>query len=81
MSPQRAATASLNLRLTLLPGSGSAGKKLPIKRAIKYTNLTIDGFSFELRYNASTIHGLPPGVEQPELGRYTVAGIQEAIKR
>jgi hypothetical protein len=58
-----------------------AGKKLPIKRAIKYTNLTIDGFSFELRYNASTVHGLPPGVETPELASYTVAGIQDAIKR
>jgi hypothetical protein len=58
-----------------------AGKKLPIKRAIRYTNLTIDGFSFELRYNTSTVHGLPPGVEQPELASYTVAGIQDAIKR
>jgi hypoxia up-regulated 1 len=43
--------------------------------------LTIDGFSFELRYNASTTHGLPPGVEKPELASYTVAGIQDAIKR
>eukprot|EP00882_Tetradesmus_deserticola_P024516 GHRQ01026801.1.p1 GENE.GHRQ01026801.1~~GHRQ01026801.1.p1 ORF type:complete len:260 (+),score=164.77 GHRQ01026801.1:1532-2311(+) len=58
-----------------------AGKKLPIKRAIKYNNLTIDGFSFELRYNASSVHGLPPGVERPELASYTVAGIQDAIKR
>jgi hypothetical protein len=31
--------------------------------------------------NASTTHGLPPGVEKPELASYTVAGICDAIKR
>uniref|UniRef100_A0A383VU00 Uncharacterized protein n=1 Tax=Tetradesmus obliquus TaxID=3088 RepID=A0A383VU00_TETOB len=72
-----ASSKSGHVLKNLLP----AGKKLPIKRAIKYTNLTIDGFSFELRYNASTVHGLPPGVESPELAKYTVAGIQDAIKR
>jgi hypothetical protein len=57
------------------------GKKLPIKRAIKYSNLTIDSFSFELRYNSSGVHGLPPGAVEPKLAEYTVSGIQEAIKR
>ncbi|KAF8058449.1 HSP70-17 [Scenedesmus sp. PABB004] len=58
-----------------------AGKKLPIKRAVKYSNLTIDGFSFALAYNASTPHGLPPGVCDPALAAYTVAGITDAIER
>eukprot|EP00879_Flechtneria_rotunda_P024057 GHRR01025481.1.p1 GENE.GHRR01025481.1~~GHRR01025481.1.p1 ORF type:complete len:539 (+),score=222.19 GHRR01025481.1:412-2028(+) len=62
---------------SLLP----AGKKLPIKRAIKYSNLTIDGFSFDLHYNTSTVHGLPPGVEDPQLASFQVSGIQDAIKR
>lgn len=58
-----------------------AGKKLPIKRAIKYNNLTIDGFNFELRYNSSDVHGLPPGTADPKLAEYTVSGIKEAITR
>jgi hypothetical protein len=57
------------------------GKKLPIKRAVKYSNLTIDGFSFTLAYNASALHGLPPGTNTPLLAQYTVAGISDAIKR
>jgi hypothetical protein len=52
-----------------------------VKRAVKYSNLTIDGFSFELRYNASGTHGLPPGVLDPKLAEYTVSGIKDAIKR
>lgn len=62
---------------SLLP----AGKKLPIKRAVKYNNLTIDGFSFELLYNASGLHGLPPGVQTAKVAQYSVSGIQGAIKR
>ena len=58
-----------------------AGKKLPIKRAVKYNNLTIDGFSFQLHYNTSGTHGLPPGVVDPKLAQYTVSGIKDAIKR
>lgn len=58
-----------------------AGKKLPIKRAVKYNNLTIDGFSFELLYNASGLHGLPPGVQTAKVAEYSVSGIQGAIKR
>jgi hypothetical protein len=58
-----------------------AGKKLPIKRAIKYNNLTIDSFSFDLQYNTSGAHGLPPGVTDPKLAQYTVSGIKDAIKR
>jgi hypothetical protein len=52
-----------------------------VKRAVKYSNLTIDGFSFELRYNASGTHGLPPGVSDPKLATYSVSGIKDAIKR
>jgi hypothetical protein len=48
---------------------------------VKYTNLTIDGFSFELRYNSSTTHGLPPGVTDPFLAGYTVSGISAAVQR
>lgn len=69
-------THSLTLYLSI-----SAGKKLPIKRAIKYNNLTIDGFSFELAYNASGSHGLPPGVVDAKLAEYIVSGIKEAVKR
>ena len=43
------------------PFNPPAGKKLPIKRAVKYSNLTADGFSFTLAYNGSALHGLPPG--------------------
>ena len=46
------------------------GKKLPVKRAVKYANLTGDGFDFTLSYNASGPHGLPPGVTDPLLARY-----------
>lgn len=58
-----------------------AGKKLPIKRAIKYTNLTQDAFSFRLVYNESSPHGLPPGVTDPLLAEYTVSGVQDAVER
>jgi hypothetical protein len=58
-----------------------AGKKLPIKRAIKYTNLTQDAFSFRLRYNESSPHGLPLGVTDPLLAEYTVSGVQDAVER
>ncbi len=54
---------------------------MPIKRAIKYNNLTIDSFSFDLHYNTSGSHGLPPGVTDPKLAEYTVSGIKDAIKR
>eukprot|EP00775_Hariotina_reticulata_P013787 gene13787-13908_t len=70
-------TKSGHVLKNLLP----AGKKLPIKRAVKYNNLTIDGFSFELRYNSSTTHGLPPGVSDPLLAAYTVSGITSAVQR
>jgi len=59
-----------------------AGKKLPIKRAIKYNNLTQDGFSFTLQYNESVPHGLPSSVRgEPLLAEFTISGIKEAIAR
>jgi hypoxia up-regulated 1 len=62
---------------SLLP----VGKKLPIKRAIKYTNLTVDTFSFSLSYNTSSLHSLPPGTSQPLLGTWAVSGIADVVKR
>jgi hypothetical protein len=59
-----------------------AGKKLPIKRAIKYNDLTQDGFSFRLLYNESVPHGLPSSVQgDPFLGEFTISGIKDAIAR
>lgn len=58
-----------------------AGKKLPIKRAVKYNNLTVDTFSFKLSYNASGPHGLPPGTSETLLGSWTVSGIASVVDR
>jgi hypoxia up-regulated 1 len=38
------------------------GKRLPARRAVKFHNITADGFTFALRYNSSSPRGLPPGV-------------------
>jgi hypoxia up-regulated 1 len=57
------------------------GKRLPARRAVKFHNLTTDGFSFSLRYNTSSPRGLPPGVSDPLLARYTVSGIRRAVER
>lgn len=46
-----------------------AGKKLPVKRALRWTNLTADPFTFTLAYNESSPHGLPPGVKDTLIGR------------
>jgi hypoxia up-regulated 1 len=59
-----------------------AGKKLPVKRAVKFSNLTADGFSFRLAYNESAPHGLPPGhVGSLVIAEYSVSGIKAAIER
>lgn len=87
LHPRVLSHCSPSLSLSLFSGSLCAclrappGKKLPVKRAIKYTNLTLPGFSFTLAYNASAHHGLPPGVTQPLLGSYTVAGIDTVVAR
>ncbi|KAI8464405.1 MAG: Hsp70 protein-domain-containing protein [Monoraphidium minutum] len=59
-----------------------AGKKLPIKRAVKFNNLTTDAFSFRLEYNETARHGLPPGhVGDAIIAQYDVSGVTGAIER
>ncbi|KIZ04287.1 hypothetical protein MNEG_3673 [Monoraphidium neglectum] len=63
---------------SLLP----TGKKLPIKRAVKFHNLTADAFSFRLEYNTTARHGLPPGHEGgPVIASYDVTGVADAVAR
>jgi hypoxia up-regulated 1 len=73
------------------------GKRLPARRAVKFHNVTADGFTFALRYNASSPRGLPPGVvavataedaaagaenDDPLLlARFSVSGISKAVER
>ena len=56
-------------------------KKLPIKRVVHLNNVTASPIRMSLAYNTSTHHGLPPGVEAPELASFEVTGIEKAIER
>ena len=56
-------------------------KKLPIKRVVHLTNVTASPVRFSLSYNTTTHHGLPPGVDAPELATFEVTGIEKAIER
>jgi hypothetical protein len=56
-------------------------KRLPVKRAVTYSNVTSDSFSFTLAYNTSSPNGLPPGVSDPLLGVFEVSGVADAIQK
>ncbi len=56
-------------------------KKLPSKRVVKLDGLAADPLRFSLAYNASTAHGLPPGVSDPALGEWEARGIDDVVKR
>ncbi|EFJ52505.1 heat shock protein Hsp70G [Volvox carteri f. nagariensis] len=56
-------------------------KKLPNKRVVKLERLAGDPLRFSLAYNASTHHGLPPGVRSPELAEFEATGVEEVIQR
>lgn len=58
-----------------------AGKKLPVKRSVSFTNLTADPIKFTLSYNESAPHGLPPGTKGAVLGEFEVTGIPTVISR
>jgi hypothetical protein len=56
-------------------------KRLPVKRAVTYSNATSDTFSFTLAYNTSSPNGLPPGVSDPLIGAFEVSGVADVIQK
>ena len=56
-------------------------KKLPIKRIVHLNNVSASPIRISLSYNTSTHHGLPPGVDSPELASFEVTGIEGVIER
>jgi hypoxia up-regulated 1 len=56
-------------------------KKLPIKRVVHLSNVTGSPIKISLSYNASTHHGLPPGVDEPKLAAFEISGVEKAIER
>jgi len=56
-------------------------KKLPIKRIVHLSNVTASPIRVSLSYNTSTHHGLPPGVDMPELASFEITGIEGVIER
>ena len=58
-----------------------AMKKLPIKRIVHFNNLTSDPIRVSLAYNTSAPNGLPPGVDEAELGAFEITGVDGAIRR
>ncbi|KAG2432896.1 hypothetical protein HXX76_008627 [Chlamydomonas incerta] len=56
-------------------------KKLPNKRVVRLDGVAADPLRFSLAYNASTHHGLPPGVKAAELADFEASGVEDVIKR
>eukprot|EP00198_Chlamydomonas_reinhardtii_P001208 XP_001690543.1 ER-located HSP110/SSE-like protein [Chlamydomonas reinhardtii] len=56
-------------------------KKLPNKRVVRLDGVAADPLRFSLAYNASTHHGLPPGVKAAELADFEATGVEDVIKR
>lgn len=57
-------------------------KRLPCKRVVHLYNLSnAETFEFEIKYDTSTGHPLPPGANTDVYATYTVAGIKEAVKK
>lgn len=57
-------------------------KRLPCKRVVHLYNLSnTETFEFEIKYDTSAGHPLPPGANTNIYATYTVTGIKEAVKK
>lgn len=57
-------------------------KRLPCKRVVHLFNLSnAETFEFEIKYDTSAGHPLPPGANNDVYATYTVTGIKEAVKK
>lgn len=54
---------------------------VPMRMTAHFRNLARGPLCFEIRYNESTPHGLPPSVGTPELAEYCVEGIDNLVSK